>query len=86
MFLLDEPSVGLHRADLDHLLTCFDHLLSSGHSLIVVEHDIDVIRAADHIIDLGPEAGDAGGCVVAEGNLDQIRNCPQSITGRYLDQ
>jgi len=85
LFLLDEPSVGLHPADLDHLLTCFDHLLSSGHSLIVVEHDTDVIRAANHIIDLGPEAGESGGRVVAAGNLNQIRNCAESITGRFLD-
>jgi len=85
LFLLDEPSVGLHPADLDHLLTCFDHLLSCGHSLIVVEHDTDVIRAADHVIDLGPEAGADGGRVVATGNLNQIRNSAESITGRFLE-
>jgi excinuclease ABC subunit A len=84
LFLIDEPTAGLHAADVARLLDCFDSLLAVGHSLIVVEHNLDVICAADHVIDLGPEAGENGGRVVAVGTPEEIAACDASITGQYL--
>jgi len=84
LFLLDEPTTGLHFADIVTLLDCFEALLSVGHSLIVVEHNLQLMRAADYIIDLGPEAGDAGGQIVANGTPEEVAANPQSHTGRYL--
>ena len=86
LFLLDEPTTGLHAADIVKLLSCFDALLDAGHSLIVVEHNLDVIRAADHLIDLGPEAGDAGGEIVAIGTPEAVTNVPTSLTGHFLSK
>jgi excinuclease ABC subunit A len=84
LFLIDEPTLGLHTADVAQLLTCFESLLAVGHSLIVVEHDLDVIRSADWVIDLGPEAGDAGGRIVASGTPERIAQTDESITGEHL--
>jgi len=84
LFLLDEPTTGLHAADIVKLLDCFTALQEAGHSLIVVEHNLDVIRAADHIIDLGPEAGAGGGRVVAIGAPQEVAAVKESLTGRYL--
>ncbi len=84
LFLLDEPTTGLHAADIVKLLDCFQMLLDAGHSLIVVEHNLDVIRAADHLIDLGPEAGSGGGQVVATGTPEEVAATESSLTGRYL--
>jgi excinuclease ABC subunit A len=84
LFLLDEPTTGLHPRDVSQLLECFQLLLSAGHSLIVVEHHVDVILAADEVIDLGPEAGSAGGRIVAQGAPLQIAQNPDSLTGRFL--
>jgi excinuclease ABC subunit A len=84
LFILDEPTVGLHPADVRRLLVCFDMLLESGHSLIVIEHDLDVLAAADHVIDLGPDAGPNGGRVVAQGTPEQLTLVALSVTGRYL--
>ncbi len=84
LFLLDEPSVGLHGKDVAVLLKCFDALLEAGHSLIVVEHNRDIIAAADHIIDLGPQAGDAGGSVVVAGTPADVMAEPTSLTGAML--
>lgn len=86
LFIFDEPTTGLHLADIELLLKTFDRLLSQGHSLIVIEHNLDLIRYADYIIDLGPEGGEAGGRVVAEGDLQTIMASPQSYTGRFLRQ
>ncbi len=84
LFLLDEPTTGLHFADIVQLLDCFDALLAVGHSLIVVEHNLQLIKAADYVIDLGPGAADEGGRIVAQGTPEMVANTPESITGRYL--
>lgn len=84
LFLLDEPSTGLHFADVAQLLDCFDALLAVGHSLIVVEHNMQLIQAADYVIDIGPGAADEGGQVVATGSPEAISNQPQSVTGQFL--
>lgn len=84
LFLLDEPTTGLHFADVVQLIDCFDALLNVGHSLIVVEHNLQLMKAADYLIDLGPGAGEDGGQVVARGTPEQIADNPASVTGRYL--
>ncbi|WP_231934308.1 excinuclease ABC subunit UvrA [Botrimarina colliarenosi] len=84
MYLLDEPSIGLHPRDNDRLLEAIRDLRRQGNTVIVVEHDEAVIRAADWVIDIGPGAGARGGYLVAEGTPDQIAACPESVTGRYL--
>jgi excinuclease ABC subunit A len=84
LLIMNEPTTGLHPADVTRLLECFDGLLSVGHSLVVIEHNLDVVGHADHIIDMGPEAGPGGGRIVATGSVADIVACPESITGRYL--
>jgi len=84
LFLLDEPTTGLHFSDVAQLLDCFDALLAVGHSLIVVEHNMQLIQAADYIIDIGPGAAEEGGCVVATGTPEVVSNHPDSVTGRFL--
>ncbi len=86
LFLLDEPTTGLHFSDVVQLLDCFTALLDAGHSLIVVEHNLALIRAADHIIDLGPGAAEDGGRIVATGTPEAVVRAKDSITGRYLAQ
>ena len=84
LFLLDEPTTGLHFSDVSQLLDCFDSLLSVGHSLIVVEHNLQLMKAADFMIDLGPGAADEGGQIVARGTPEEIARNEDSITGRFL--
>ena len=84
VFVFDEPSIGLHPLDVRVLLGVFQALLDSGATVVVIEHDLDVIRNADHIIDMGPGGGNAGGRIIAAGTPDEIRQDPASITGRYL--
>jgi excinuclease ABC subunit A len=84
LFLLDEPSTGLHFADIVQLLDCFEALLAVGHSLIVVEHNLHLIKTADYVIDLGPGAADEGGRVVAQGTPEFVARAPDSLTGRHL--
>ena len=84
MFIFDEPTTGLHFYDVEKLLKSFDVLLSKGHSIVVVEHNLDVIRAADWVIDLGPEAGDGGGNLVFAGTPEQLKDCKESYTAGYL--
>ena len=84
VFVFDEPSIGLHPLDVRVLLGVFQALLDSGATVVVIEHDLDVIRNADHIIDMGPGGGDAGGRIIAAGTPDEIRQDPASVTGRYL--
>ncbi len=86
LFIFDEPTTGLHMADVELLLRTFQKLLSLGHSLIVIEHNLDLIRWADYIIDLGPEGGEEGGRIVAEGPPEAIMASPQSYTGYFLRQ
>ncbi|MBD5185026.1 MAG: excinuclease ABC subunit UvrA [Bacteroidales bacterium] len=84
MFIFDEPTTGLHFHDITKLLDSFSRLIAKGHTVIVIEHNMDVIKCADHVIDIGPEGGDAGGQIVAEGTPEQIAANPASHTGRYL--
>ena len=84
LYILDEPSIGLHQRDNDKLLGTLKHLRDIGNTLIVVEHDEDTMRAADYIVDVGPGAGSRGGEIVATGTVDEIIACPRSVTGQYL--
>ncbi|MDD8060219.1 excinuclease ABC subunit UvrA [Shewanella metallivivens] len=84
MYVLDEPSIGLHQRDNERLLQTLIHLRDLGNTVIVVEHDEDAIRLADHVIDIGPGAGVHGGEVICDGTLDDILNCEESITGQYI--
>lgn len=84
MYVLDEPSIGLHQRDNDRLIATLKHLRDLGNSVIVVEHDEDMIRTADYVVDMGPGAGEHGGVVVAEGTPKQVQANPQSLTGQYL--
>ena len=84
LFIFDEPTTGLHFYDVEKLLKSFDVLLAKGHSIVVVEHNMDVIRAADWVIDLGPEAGDDGGYLVFAGAPEQLKSCSASYTAKYL--
>ena len=84
LYILDEPSIGLHQRDNDKLLATLKHLRDLGNTLIVVEHDEDTMRAADYIVDVGPGAGSHGGRIVAAGTLQDILDCPDSVTGQYL--
>ena len=84
LYILDEPSIGLHQRDNDKLLATLKHLRDLGNTLIVVEHDEDTMRAADYIVDVGPGAGSHGGHIVAAGTLQDILDCPDSVTGQYL--
>ncbi len=84
LFLFDEPTTGLHFHDIARLIECFQSLIAAGHSVIIIEHNLDVVKCADYVIDLGPEAGDLGGCVVGEGTPEEIADIPSSATGNYL--
>jgi excinuclease ABC subunit A len=84
MFLFDEPTTGLHFDDVRVLLAVFQRLVNAGHTVLVIEHNLDVIKSADWVIDLGPDAGDEGGRVVASGTPEEVSQCPESHTGRFL--
>ena len=84
IYILDEPTTGLHFEDVRRLLGVLDRLVAAGNTVLVIEHNLDVIKSADWIVDLGPEGGDAGGCVVAEGPPEHVAKTPASHTGRYL--
>jgi excinuclease ABC subunit A len=84
LFLFDEPTTGLHFDDVRVLLKVFQRLVDAGHSVLVIEHNLDVMKSADWIIDLGPDAGDRGGKIVAAGTPEQVAACRQSHTGRAL--
>jgi excinuclease ABC subunit A len=84
LFIFDEPTTGLHFHDIKKLLASMNALIDQGHSVIVIEHNLDVIRCADWVIELGPEAGDAGGRLVYEGHASGLKNCPESETGKFM--
>jgi excinuclease ABC subunit A len=84
LFVFDEPTTGLHFDDIRKLLSAFDRLIESGNTVLVIEHNLDVIKTADWVIDLGPEGGDAGGQLVFEGSPDDLINCETSYTGQFL--
>ena len=84
LFIFDEPTTGLHFHDIERLLAAFNALIARGHSILIIEHNMEIIKCADHIIDMGPDGGDRGGEVVATGTPEQIIACEQSLTGKYL--
>jgi excinuclease ABC subunit A len=84
LYILDEPTTGLHLADIERLLECLNRLVDAGHTVIVIEHHLDVIKTADYVIDLGPEGGHAGGEILVTGTPEEVAACKQSYTGRYL--
>ena len=81
---MDEPTTGLHTADVAKLLEVLNKIVEAGNTVLVIEHNLDVIKTADHIIDLGPEGGDGGGTVVATGTPEEVSLCEASYTGQYL--
>ena len=84
LYILDEPTTGLHPDDILKLLLAFNRLVDQGHTVLVIEHNLDVIKCADWVVDLGPEAGDAGGHIVVEGPPEAVAEHPASHTGRFL--
>ena len=86
LYILDEPTTGLHFADIDRLLTVLQSLVDAGNTVLVIEHNLDVIKCADYIIDLGPEGGEQGGRVVACGSPEEVARVKDSHTGRFLKQ
>ena len=84
LYILDEPTTGLHTADIHKLLGILHRLVEGGDTVVVIEHNLDVIKTADHIIDLGPEGGDKGGTVVAEGTPEEIVKVKASYTGKFM--
>ena len=86
MFIFDEPTTGLHFHDIRKLLDAFDALIRRGHSIVIIEHNMDVIKCADYVIDLGPEGGDKGGNIVAVGTPEEVAACGASYTGQFLKE
>jgi len=84
IYILDEPTTGLHADDVRKLLEVLQRLVDSGNTVVVIEHNLDVIKCADHIIDLGPEGGDGGGTIVCTGTPEEVAACEESYTGHYL--
>ena len=84
MFIFDEPTTGLHFHDINTLMNSFDRLISQGHTVIIIEHNMDVIKCADHVIDIGPEGGEAGGNIVITGTPEEVAKCTKSHTGQFL--
>jgi excinuclease ABC subunit A len=86
IYVLDEPSVGLHAADVHKLIEVLHRLVDNGNSVVIIEHNLDIIKVADYIIDLGPEGGDGGGEIVAVGTPEEVCSISESYTGQYLSQ
>ena len=84
IYILDEPTTGLHFADVHKLIDILHRLTEGGNSVVVIEHNLDVIKTADYLIDMGPEGGDGGGTVVAEGTPEEVTKIPESYTGKYV--
>ena len=86
LFIFDEPTTGLHFHDIKKLLASFERLIARGHSIVIIEHNMDIIKCADYLIDLGPEGGDNGGTLVATGTPEEVAACEASYTGQYLKE
>jgi excinuclease ABC subunit A len=84
LYILDEPTTGLHLADIQRLIDSLNRLVDAGNTVLVIEHQLDVIKCADYVIDLGPEGGRHGGEVIVRGTPEEIAACPRSYTGRFL--
>ena len=84
LYILDEPTTGLHSYDVEKLIAILDRLVATGNSVVVIEHNLDVIKFADYIIDIGPEGGDNGGTIVCSGTPEQVAKCEKSYTGQAL--
>ncbi|MBQ4370454.1 MAG: excinuclease ABC subunit UvrA, partial [Oscillospiraceae bacterium] len=84
VFVFDEPTIGLHPKDVETLLNVFQTLIDHGATVVVIEHDLDVIRSADYVVDMGPGGGEDGGRIVACGTPEEIRSCTESVTGRFI--
>ena len=84
LFIFDEPTTGLHFHDIQRLLDAFSALIERGHSIVVIEHNLDVVKCADYIIDLGPDGGDRGGNLVCSGTPEEVARCQDSFTGKFL--
>ena len=84
VFVFDEPTIGLHPLDVKTLLGVFQSLIDHGATVIVIEHDLDVIRSADYIVDMGPGGGEQGGEIVAMGTVEEVKTNPKSVTGKFL--
>ena len=85
-FIFDEPTTGLHFHDIRKLLEAFDALILRGHTIVIIEHNLDVVKCADYVIDLGPEGGDKGGYIVAAGTPEEVAACAASYTGQFLKE
>ena len=83
-YILDEPTTGLHTDDIARLLKVLERFVDAGNTVLVIEHNLDVIKSADHVIDLGPEGGEGGGTILATGTPEEIAAVPESYTGKYL--
>ena len=86
MFIFDEPTTGLHFHDIKKLLESFNALIQRGHTIVIIEHNMEVVKCADHVIDIGPEGGDHGGLLVACGTPEEVSQCEASYTGRFLKE
>ena len=86
MYILDEPTTGLHFQDIQHLLDVLNRLVEKGNTVLIIEHNLDIIKVADHIIDLGPEGGDKGGTIVVEGTPEKVAKSKKGYTGKFLKE
>ena len=86
LYILDEPTTGLHFADIQLLLDVIHRLRDAGNTVVIIEHNLDVIKTADWLIDMGPEGGDGGGTILVEGSPEKVAECAESYTGKYLKQ
>ena len=86
LFIFDEPTTGLHFHDISRLLQAFNALIERGHTILIIEHNMEIIKCADYVIDLGPDGGDKGGNLVMAGTPEEVAQCKDSVTGRYLKE
>ena len=86
LFIFDEPTTGLHFHDIQRLLDAFNALIARGHTILIIEHNMEIIKCADHVIDMGPDGGDRGGEVIAFGTPEKIAACEKSLTGKFLKE